>query len=455
MKKICFSFYLLILLCFFAKAQRQKTDSLFSALTTAKEDTNKVILLNKLGIQLRNAGNSSRIEACLQEAEKLSIKLGYKKGEADAICETGLFHELQGNYFEALTCQFKALKLREEIGDKSGISYSIHYIGDIYFTQSELSDKASTKADYNKKALDQYFKSLQIAEEAGDSRSIANSYNCIGNSYREQKDFTQSLAYYLKAVKNREAAGDSMYLSQTYTNIGKMYLLQGEYQKALDYLFPAQRLAEKTDFKRTLVKIFGTIGNIYLKQKDYEKALDYCNRSLVLSREIGFLEYIAKANHSLSEIYSSPDFLGRNSDKALVYYKDFIRDRDSINTKKATQIELQFDFDKKEALAKAEQEKKDALTAKEKQKTRLAIYSVSIGLCLVLAFALFILRSYRQKQKANLALSEKNKLIAEQKKEVEEKQKEIMDSIRYARRIQSALITSEKYIHKNIERLKG
>ncbi len=35
----------------------------------------------------------------------------------------------------------------------------------------------------------------------------------------------------------------------------------------------------------------------------------------------------------------------------------------------------------------------------------------------------------------------------------EEKQKEVMDSIRYARRIQSALITSEKYIARNLNRL--
>jgi tetratricopeptide (TPR) repeat protein len=447
MKKTGFLCFLFSLNFFFASSQIQNVDSLFSVLQTAKNDTNKVILLNKLGIILRNVGNTSKIEACLKEAEQLSQKLNYKKGEADALCELGLFHELQGNYSESLTYQFKALKIREEIGDKSGISYSIHYIGDIYFSQSELSEKATSKADYNKKAQDQYFKSLKIAEEVGDTRSIANSYNCLGNSYREEKDFESSLNYYLKAIKNRVQVGDSMYLSQTLTNVGKLYLQVNEYDKALPYLFRGLKLAEESGFKRTIVKTLGAIGNIYLKKKEYDKALSYCSKSLALSKEIGFLEYIAKANLSLSEIYAASGFSQHNGDVALKYYKDFVRERDSINTKKANQIELQFDFEKKEALAKAEQEKKDAITNQElKQKEKERNYFI-IGFSIIALLAIFIFRGYRQKQKANI-------IITEQKRLVDEHQKEILDSIKYAKRIQKAHLPTEKYITKNIDRLK-
>ena len=45
------------------------------------------------------------------------------------------------------------------------------------------------------------------------------------------------------------------------------------------------------------------------------------------------------------------------------------------------------------------------------------------------------------------------KQIFEQKQILEEKQKEILDSIRYAKRIQNTLITSEKYIEKNLNNL--
>ena len=36
---------------------------------------------------------------------------------------------------------------------------------------------------------------------------------------------------------------------------------------------------------------------------------------------------------------------------------------------------------------------------------------------------------------------------------IEEKQKEILDSIHYAKRIQTALLTSEKYIERNLNKL--
>jgi hypothetical protein len=44
--------------------------------------------------------------------------------------------------------------------------------------------------------------------------------------------------------------------------------------------------------------------------------------------------------------------------------------------------------------------------------------------------------------------------LSERKKIIEEKQKEIMDSFRYARRIQRSLLPNEKYISKNLEKLK-
>jgi len=50
-------------------------------------------------------------------------------------------------------------------------------------------------------------------------------------------------------------------------------------------------------------------------------------------------------------------------------------------------------------------------------------------------------------------LDVKNKEIELQKKVVEEHHKETMDSIRYAKRIQTALITSEKYIDKTLNRM--
>jgi hypothetical protein len=58
-------------------------------------------------------------------------------------------------------------------------------------------------------------------------------------------------------------------------------------------------------------------------------------------------------------------------------------------------------------------------------------------------------------RKATVTIVEQKVEVEKQKKAVEEKHKEVLDSIRYAKRIQDALLTSQGYIERNLKRLKG
>ena len=73
--------------------------------------------------------------------------------------------------------------------------------------------------------------------------------------------------------------------------------------------------------------------------------------------------------------------------------------------------------------------------------------SIIIG-CSVIIFLLigFILYSYVQSRKLNLLLSKKNKVIHKQKNLIQEKSNEIIDSINYAKRIQTAMLPREHEI---------
>ena len=113
----------------------------------------------------------------------------------------------------------------------------------------------------------------------------------------------------------------------------------------------------------------------------------------------------------------------------------------------AVKKELQYTYEKKELEMKAEQDKKDAITkAALKQKEKERNYFI-VGFGIVLVLVIFILRSFRQKQKDNA-------IITAQKNLVDAKQKEILDSIHYAKRIQLALLPSENYILKSLTKLK-
>ena len=112
------------------------------------------------------------------------------------------------------------------------------------------------------------------------------------------------------------------------------------------------------------------------------------------------------------------------------------------------QVEMQYDFDKKESQAKADQSKKDVVAETTRKRQSIILGSAIAGLLLVLIFALYIYRSLIQKKKANGE-------IIKQKNIIEEKQKDILDSIYYAKRIQQSLLPTDKYIDKNIKRLRN
>ena len=99
--------------------------------------------------------------------------------------------------------------------------------------------------------------------------------------------------------------------------------------------------------------------------------------------------------------------------------------------------------------------KDKALKETERQKQATLTNALIIGFVLVLIFAIYIFRSYRMKQKANKIIETQKQEVERQKELVEEKQKAMLDSIHYARRIQQSLLPTEKYIEKNIRRLKN
>ncbi|MEO6302193.1 MAG: hypothetical protein ABIP51_03365, partial [Bacteroidia bacterium] len=97
-------------------------------------------------------------------------------------------------------------------------------------------------------------------------------------------------------------------------------------------------------------------------------------------------------------------------------------------------------------LTKSQQLQQEELKRKQNE-----IKFAIAGASLVFILLIIVIFSWRNKQKANKALAEKNAEIHLQKEIIEEKQKEVMDSIRYAKRIQQSLLPTEKYIARNLK----
>ena len=207
-------------------------------------------------------------------------------------------------------------------------------------------------------------------------------------------------------------------------------------------------MVKSTGNRNDLAMTYLSLGAVKIRLRELADADKFLKEALVVALETGSKVWKRECYFYFSEL----DSLRGNFKSALDHYKMYVACNDSLvneeTTKKTVQAEMQYEFDKKEAAAKLEQEKKDAVAAADARRQRIILFTISGFGLLVMGFALFAWRSFLQKKKANLEISRQKELI-------EEKQKEILDSIYYARRIQTCLLPREKYIERCLKEKAG
>ena len=370
------------------------------------------------------------IESKNEEENKKGIKL-----RAKTYSTVGYIKMITGDYIAALDVFYKGLKFAEQNKDTNVIAVAFNSIGTILENQNKIN-----KAEVFYKKAYKYF------VLTNDKRNQAGTLNNIGNIYGLNKDYSNAKKYYLKALKLNEELGNKVWEATNLGNLGVIAFEEEKYQKALEYFFRGLKIKEEINdmFGQALMLL--NIGNCYIDLHDTKKAELYVNKAYEIGKAINAIEFYRDCNRTLSTIYEKSQ-----PAKSLEHYKLYIQYRDSItndeNSQAIYQKEMQHEYDKKEAALKAEQEKKEAISQAEKSRQQL--FMLLIG-AVAIAISIIALVVYR-----SLSITKKQKEVIEQQKIiVEEKQKEILDSIFYARRIQMALLTSEKYIERKLNELK-
>jgi len=483
---------ILTLLCTLTLVAQNKTkiDSLLKTLATNKEDTNRINSLNELAkVFLDTLPDKSLVYT--NQALELTKKLKWKKGEVVAYRRAASVYMRKEEYVKSLEYDFKILKAYEEEGNKKKITSALGNIGLFYVGQGDYPHaldywikavdneeqiwneihkspwlynignlyqyqstspflSAKKKAKLSEKIMGYYLKALQSQKKEED-KAIWSYY--IGNVYKDQsriqRDSTKkgelldsALTCYFQAFEYDTAIQRH---SSILGNIGITYHEQGNYERALNWYRRA--LGEHKDN----AQIYSRIGALYTETKKYKEAEKYLLQALELNQEqstamrrpVWMFDEL-NSELALATLYRKT----KKWDKAFEHYEKAMTLQDSIfddeKDKKLNRMELQNKFDKEQERQLREQEKKDAVAAEEMKRQKMLGYAFmgGFGLLLVLAFVVFL--SLQQKKKAN-------KVIIAQKELVEEKNAEILDSIQYAKRIQSAILPPPKLVRQYLE----
>lgn len=267
-------------------------DSLLILIQEAKDDTNKINILNDLSRQYNNTGNYQSALEYAGQAKQLSEQLNFKKGLAASYNNAGNICDNLGNYREALNNYLNALKIWRAAGDKKGMASSYIGIGNISMIQGNY-----------EKALDSYLNSLKIWEEIDNKQGISNSYNNIGLLYENQHNYEKALDFHLKSLEIKKSIGDTKGMAKSYNNIGNLYKELGDYQDALEYYSKSLKIKEEIGNKQGVANTYYNIGNIYIEQKNLKKALESHVQSLKISEELGDKQIMANSLNSIGLIY--------------------------------------------------------------------------------------------------------------------------------------------------------
>ena len=398
------------------------------------------ILFNNSSFSSHKINNLSRLAYCYfkqndyTESEKI-----YKEGIEISKKEKEIFleFEITEKYLETfinLKPNSELLKFVFALKEKA----IKHKNKELTFKSLALINKfyhiSSIKKDERKATSDSM---LIIAKELNDSNLLRIAYFNLAAS----TDHQESVDYYINCLQYVDTSSYT-FLSSIYNNISGRYRRINSLHKSILYADSALIFSEKAGRQEGVAAALYRKGEAHYFLGNFNEAIIYGEQALLNFKEAKILRRQDMCAHLIAFSYKE---LGQYK-KALEYLelKQHLTDSlEEMSKHKETEfVEQKFNFqivqkrDSTEiAIKMMKIDSMNAVLENEKMKKYLLYGGVSVVLC----FAIFLFIGFQRKKRANL-------IIAEQKIEVEEKNKEITDSIQYAKRIQNAILPSNKLV---------
>lgn len=389
---------------------------------------------NNIGYALTDLGRYNEAIDNYQESVILFKKLNDKNREAIAYNDLAYVYQTKGLMEKAIENYLKSLTILESLNDKNSEAACLNNIGLLYHDQDNL-----------EKALEYYEKSLKTKKDLGDEKSIALSLNNIGSVYYSMGQYFEAKEYFFKGLVKRKKVNDKHGIAQSLTNISAVHRKQKEYVTALEYLEKALEIQEELNDLVGLTNTINSIGVIYRLQNNLNKARKNLEKSYKMAKEIGSASLIKDASIALGNLYRD---LGMHKEVYPLIIEHY-QMSDSIlnleNTRKLTQVGLQYEFEKELQQKELLQIKENLEHEIEIKEQKIISYTFAIGVGALIILVVVVFKSYHDKKKANNRITKQKVEIEKNSTKLSEALENITDSVKYAKRIQQALLQEENY----------
>ncbi len=423
-----------MLFSFQAKSQG-KLDSLINAIDVNVTDTNQVNLLLTISGEI---GYNDAFQA-LEYAEK-ALKIANELSNSDkqfyALIQMSNCYHILGDYNNGIEYGLKGLKIAEETNNPAKIGRAHNVLGLTYRIMGD-----------HEKSMDYFIKAYELASKTKNLIRQATIANNIGNEYFYLEEYEKSLEYHNKALDIRIGLNDTAGIAASYNDMGIVYLITKQYKTADSLLVMALPMKEDVKDIEGISLVCGNLGILRYEQKRYPDAIKLLTRSLKIAEEINATGIVLENYQFLYKTYEK---MG-NTSKSFSFYKEYNNLKDSLknedNARSFTQKEMKFEYAKKFMADSLKNDQEKTLVQeqnkREMQKQKFFTTGGVIGVVLLLFIALILFVSNKKTKEKNKIIASQKNQVEKQKDVLEEQHQEITDSITYAKRIQSALLTED------------
>ena len=179
----------------------QKSDTLIMQLRSAKDDTNKVKLLNHVGDEFAY-NDIKKARVYYNRGYELSKKLDFTRGIIRYYSSEGELLNLEGRYDACMRLLRKGVKLTLVRKDEMRLGIMYENMGNTFGLMQQLDS-----------AMHYYLNSMVIFEKFGDSVKMANVYTNLSTIFTQTDRQEKALLYADKALAISKDNKDGFYMS--------------------------------------------------------------------------------------------------------------------------------------------------------------------------------------------------------------------------------------------------
>lgn len=354
------------------------------------------------GIYFNLKGKYDSLKFYAEKCIDLGLEKKLPKSRAFGYQLLGTYFWQTGSFDKATENHFRALRLRENLKDTSGIASSYLSVGGVFLYSNRL-----LKAD-------EYLrKGLHLARQVKDDLLILRALHSRANLYGMREKYKGALAIDQEALKICEKTGSLRGYSEIYSNMALCYFFQGRLDQSLEYHYKVLSIDQFFKDDKQIGDTYLNIAQVYRKKKEYPKSAALLDKAIALFEGVDHKYGLKNAYHSLSETYAEQGDHKRAYHNFQKFHQVATELSNEANSKNIERLNVQYETEQKEQKIRvlSHQAKIQQLELNERNLLLLISVSLLTG-GVILAYLFYRQRKLQEDAKLKEEINKQQQLAA-------------------------------------------